>query len=149
MITFITNNIAIGNSSDARNAKNRTFENTTDYFDSILNVAIDLDIEDGFKWRHKVGLLDGPGNHPYTFISAVILLAALSHDGRRVLIHCHEGKSRSVMVASTYLSIVEGVDFDDKLKQVMDLRGVDVKRPALYELSIATISTISSLINNH
>lgn len=133
MITWITNNIAIGNSSDARTADKNIFN-------YVLNVAIDLDIADDFRWRHKIGLLDGPGNHPAIFRAIIELLVALTTENKRVLVHCHEGKSRSVMVVSTYVSILKQEPLENVLKTVMQARGVDTYRPALYDLAKLILS---------
>lgn len=126
MITWITDEIAIGNSEDARNADNKMFNAT-------LNVAIDLDIADDFRWRHKVGLLDGPGNSPMTFMAAVLLLEALVKQEKRILVHCHEGKSRSVMVVATWLKRRGYTSLDEGLKAIMPLRKVNEYRTALKE----------------
>lgn len=139
MITYILDNVAIGNSQDSKNVKN-------EQFDSVLNVAIDLDIKDEFKWRHKVGLLDGPGNHPDMMVAAVLALHALVNSGKRVLVHCHAGKSRSVMITSLYVSIAKNIDFDTVLKQVMAHRGVDVYQPALYELAKIVYPVLAELL---
>lgn len=139
MITYILDNVAIGNSQDSNSVKNGQF-------DAILNVAIDLDIKDEFKWRHKIGLLDGPGNHPDMMIAAVLVLHALVNSGKRVLVHCHAGKSRSVMITSLYVSIAKNLDFDTVLKQVMAQRGVDVYQPALYELAKIVHPVLTELL---
>lgn len=139
MITYITDEVAIGNSQDAINADNKQF-------DAVLCVAIDFDIMDGFKWRHKVGLLDGPGNDPLTFASAVILLHSLVRRGKRVLVHCHEGKSRSVMVVSAWICARGLGSLDEVLEVVMKLRSVDQYRPALKELAQVSYPWIKSAI---
>jgi len=142
MITFVTPRLAIGSASDARNSNNSQF-------DAILNVAIDLDVEDSFKWRHKVGLLDGPGNSPLIFMSAVLLLYSLLKEGKRVLVHCHEGKSRSVMVAAT-LFVIEGRDtLDEALDQIMPKRGVDIYRKPLYDMAESVIPLIKELVKDN
>jgi protein-tyrosine phosphatase len=138
MITYITDEVAIGNSQDSTHADNKQF-------DAVLNVAIDFDIMDGFKWRHKVGLLDGPGNDPLMFASAVILLHSLVRRGKKVLVHCHEGKSRSVMVVAAWMW-ARGYEFDATLEQIMKVRGVDQYRPALRELAVSTHALVKSAI---
>lgn len=129
MITKITDQVSIGDAEDARLASNRDF-------DAILNVAIDFDWRDDFKWRHKVGLFDGPGNHPATFFAAVVLLESLVKSGKRVLVHCHGGKSRSVMVVAAWLTIQDPSSIlDAHLNNVMVTRKVTVYRTELYALA--------------
>jgi hypothetical protein len=72
MITMITDKIGIGDSSDGNQ--------TPKIFDAVLNVAVDLDIplNGGNVYRHKVGLLDGPGNDDALLLSAVMVLHALN-----------------------------------------------------------------------
>jgi protein-tyrosine phosphatase len=139
MITQITPQVSIGDSQDATSI-------TNDKFDCALNVAIDLDIGDTNIKRHKVGLLDGPGNDPALFISAVIVLYSLAKSGKRILIHCHEGKSRSVMVCSAFLAVQELTTLDDALAKIMPLRKVDIYRPALYAMAQSTIPIIKDMI---
>lgn len=139
MITYITDEIAIGNSSDARQI-------TYKQFDATLNVAIDLDIEDGFKYRHKIGLLDGPGNDPLTFLAAVLMLHSLMRQNKRILVHCHEGKSRSVMITATYIASMGYTSLDDALKQIMAQRNVDIYRPALYDIAKETLPKLKEIL---
>jgi protein-tyrosine phosphatase len=138
MITQVTPTVAVGNSTDAKEAKQERF-------DAILNVAIDLDIKDEFRWRHKVGLVDGPGNDTLTFMSAVLLLYSLVRSKKRVLVHCHEGKSRSVMVCACFVSITEGISLDEVLKKLMPERGVDIYRPELYKIASSIIPLVKNL----
>lgn len=140
MITMITDRICIGDSQDGRQVDT--------VIDSVLNVAIDLDIPltQGNVYRHKVGLLDGPGNDDALLLSAVMVLHALNKRHNRVLVHCHEGKSRSVMVVSAYVAIVGGMEFDKVLKDIMAARGVSEYRPALYQQMVNLIPTLRRLI---
>jgi protein-tyrosine phosphatase len=137
---MITDTIGIGDSSDSRQPPSAC--------DAILNVAVDLDIPmtQGNVHRHKVGLVDGPGNDDFILLSAVLVLHALSRKYRRILVHCHEGKSRSVMVVSAYVSVITGMEFDKVLKDVMNARGVTDYRPALYQQFVQLIPTIRRLI---
>lgn len=137
---MITDIIGIGDSSDGRQPPSAC--------DASLNVAIDLDIplSGGNLHRHKIGLVDGPGNDEFTLIAAVLMLHSLNRKYRRVLVHCHEGKSRSVMVVSAYVSIIGGMEFDTVLRDVMKARGVTDYRPALYKQFVQLIPTIGRLI---
>jgi protein-tyrosine phosphatase len=137
---MITDRIGIGDSSDGRQVLS--------VIDAVLNVAVDLDIPptQGKVYRHKVGLLDGPGNDDALLLAAVMVLHALNKRHNRVLVHCHEGKSRSVMVVAVYVSIVGGMEFEKTLKEIMAACGVSEYRPVLYQQYQQLIPTLRRLI---
>jgi protein-tyrosine phosphatase len=137
---MITDRIGIGDASDGRQVPSS--------IDGVLNVAVDLDVPltQGNVYRHKVGLLDGPGNDDALLLSAVMVLHALNKRHNRVLVHCQSGSSRSVMVVSAYVSIVGGMEFDKVLKDIMKARGVEDYRPALYAQYVQLIPTLRRLI---
>ncbi len=137
---MITDKIGIGDAQDGRQLPSAV--------DATLNVAIDLDIplSGGNAHRHKVGLLDGPGNDEFTLLSAVLMLHSLNRKYRRILVHCQSGSSRSVMVTAAYVSIVGGMEFDRVLKDIMNARNVSEYRPALYQQYIQLIPTLRRLI---
>jgi protein-tyrosine phosphatase len=99
----IRNNIFIGNSHDAQHEKEAL---KAAGVTAILNVAWDLTnkttTHNEFKMC-KVGLVDGDGNNPLIATCAVMVLKGLLEDGHTVLVHCHEGKSRSVAVVAALL----------------------------------------------
>lgn len=134
MSNQITEKIWVGNSQDSLFAKQEDF-------DAILNVAIDLDINTTFKYRHKVGLIDGPGNDRSMFIAAVMCLHGLHQksSNKRILVHCHAGMSRSVMVVSVYRHAFLGEDFEVALADTMKKRGVEFHRGALKDLALECI----------
>ena len=139
MITPITEQVAIGDSMDARRADNHRF-------DAVLCVAIDFDWQDGFKWRHKIGLLDGAGNNPLTFFAATLLLESLVRSGKKVLVHCGAGMSRSVMVVAAWLTMRgPGTTLDINLHNVMAVRGVNAYRQELYVLAEAALQLLKQL----
>ena len=140
MITMITDRICVGDASDARQPPS--------IIEGILNVAIDLDVPltQGNVHRHKVGLVDGPGNDDMLLISACLTLHALNKRYTRVLVHCQEGTSRSVMVVSAYVSIIGGMEFDRVLNDIMKSRNVTDYRPALYKQYINLIPIMRRLI---
>lgn len=113
----------IGNSQDAKN--NSELEKNS--IRSVFNVAWDLDyrVLPGII-PVKVGLFDGPGNRESTFALAVNTLVALKKMGP-VMIHCHEGVSRSPTVAAAYL--VENVNGITTLVDAFEL--IASKRPII------------------
>jgi protein-tyrosine phosphatase len=147
MITQVTPQIYIGNAFDARKASSKMF-------DATLNVAVDLDIEDKIEddtqcvhlRRHKVGLMDGPGNNPLQMVSALILLHSLISNGNRVLVHCQAGMSRSVMTCAAYLSLVGISSLDDVLSKIMSLRKVDAYSVAMYNLAQSAVPIAKQVI---
>ncbi len=89
----------IGNAGDARSSALLRKEG----FTAVLNVATDLvsppDID---PIRFKVGLTDGPSNSLSSYEAAADLLDYLLSHGHKVLLHCHEGRSRSAAVAALW-----------------------------------------------
>lgn len=137
---MITDRICIGDDSDARQPDSA--------IDCSLNTAIDLDIplSGGNLHRHKVGLIDGPGNDEFTLLSAVLMLHSLNRKYRRILTHCQDGKSRSVMVVAAYISIVGNMEFEKVLNDIMKARGATEYRPDLKQQYIQLLPTIKRLI---
>lgn len=128
MIQF-AENLWVGSSTDGQYAD----------VDAVLNVAKDLHIRRGWPdiQYAQVGLVDGPGNLPASYHAAVLTLAAMVKTGKRVLVHCHEGKSRSAAVVIMYLSATAGrnwpgdyaVGWDGWLKLLRVYTGVDLPEP--------------------
>ena len=100
----VSRNIYVGNSSDSRYLLDGTGINPNG-ITAVLNVAQDLDLvnKSDLKYLH-VKLIDGPGNSEETFSQAVAALHQLLADGHTVLVHCHEGISRSPTVVATVLA---------------------------------------------
>lgn len=108
-MTKITDCLWIGNSKDATDA-NLPAEG----INAMLNVAHDLQGKRG--WTDNIvyaqcGLIDGPGNHIATYHAAILMLAALVADGKRVLVCCHNG-GRSLAVVLCYLNLTGGRGWD-------------------------------------
>ena len=100
----ITDRIWIGNSKDEQLLQ---FDNHPNI--AILNVAQDLQGTKG--WKNKieymqVGLIDGPGNEPVGYYTAVLALATLLKRSK-VIVCCHSG-SRSLAVVIMYRDVVAG-----------------------------------------
>jgi hypothetical protein len=120
---------------------------------AVLNVAWDLDISypsaaydrDGWHLKiqyHKVGLVDGLGNEMMSLASAVYFLNQLLTPRiledkdkntfppvQNVLVHCHAGNSRSVVVTALYLfykhsNLPQFKNFTATLEFVKEKRGI-------------------------
>jgi protein-tyrosine phosphatase len=134
---FITEQIAIGNRHEAADLELLLASR----INAVLNLAYDLDVSyiraeapHDYRYQieyHKVGLIDGPGNHPTALIAAVYTLDALLQRNRTVLVHCHAGVSRSSTVVAVYLAHKNSLGFDEALAQVRQKRWQVNPNPAL------------------
>ncbi len=115
MIQF-THNLWVGNSNDAMIAD----------VGCILNVAKDLRGVHGWpKVQYiQVGLVDGPGNPHHLYYAAVMALDTLMNTGNKVLVHCHEGKSRSVTVALMYMNLTYQRTLSELIEIVEERTGI-------------------------
>ena len=114
----ITDQIYLGSSADGLHRKPQL---KAAGITAILNVARDLTntttTHKEFEMYH-VGIMDGGGNNVAIAIAAHTVLRALLSDGHKVLVHCHEGKSRSAGLVACQLvytgqfdSMEEAIDF--------------------------------------
>lgn len=102
----ITDKVWIGNSADEEYVTQADL--TYHGIGAILNVARDMVSTRG--WNHglevmHVGLVDGPGNIPVTYVAAVLALRSLVQR-HNVLVCCHSS-SRSLAVVIMYLSMTQ------------------------------------------
>ncbi len=63
-------------------------------------------------------LIDGEGNDLRVFERAVSTLERMVVDHGQVLIHCHAGRSRSVVIAAGYIMRTRGIEPEDALMYV-------------------------------
>ena len=102
-MTFITETIAIGNFVDAENRAAREAAGIR----SILCLnghfydckPADCGVEGLTCFNFK----DGPGNDPWLFDRAVKIVGEYALKHPKLLVHCHAGRSRSVMVVASHL----------------------------------------------
>lgn len=90
----------------------------------------------GFEWR-RVDLFDGPGNDLSSIYEAVDHLAHLHETAPNVLVHCREGKSRSVLIASLYLARRRRIVFEDAYHVVKASRTVAAMDPRLWAIGMS------------
>ncbi len=149
MITQVTPQIFVGDAQDAREAVNGDF-------DSTLNVAIDLDIEDKYDdvhirrlRRNKVGLVDGHGNPPLKMVAALVLLHTIVQSGIKVLVHCNAGQSRSVMITAMYCDIAGIASFNEALPKIMEQRKVSICRSDLYATATIALPIAKKIVTEY
>jgi len=115
---WITDHIAIGNFLEAQDTDLLQKHSIR----SILGLIRTLQSSDatrlGLQRIEVVPLQDGPGNEPRTFLRAIELLEELVVQASPVLVHCHAGRSRSVVVVAGYLMKSMRIDADEALKMV-------------------------------
>jgi protein-tyrosine phosphatase len=95
---FITDQIAIGNYLDAAR------DTLAREVDAILCLRGDCACEA----RDDIDVLylplnDGPGNRREKVDQALRFVDEVVRAGRRILVHCHAGRSRSVVIVARYL----------------------------------------------
>ena len=78
-------------------------------------------------------LLDGMGNNPKAFALSIDELVKLVREHSPVLVHCHAGRSRSIVAVAAYLMKTEGYSPDVALKLVKKQRSA-VLQPGLKDL---------------
>ena len=113
---WITDRIAIGNFLDVEQAHGQV--------DHILCLKPDCCAERTGVETTCIPLIDGPGNAPALYRRAVADLRKAVAAGKRVLVHCHAGKSRSVCVVARYLMESEGLAREEALSRIAEKREV-------------------------
>jgi protein-tyrosine phosphatase len=99
--------------------------------DAILNVARDLHNSRGWPTVEyaQVGLADGPGNHLTLYHAAVMTLHEMTRRHARVLVHCHEGRSRSLAVAMMLLNVWADFGWDGWMERLRERVDFELKEP--------------------
>ena len=122
---WITDQLAIGNFVDA--------ESLPDGIDAVLCLR-----EDCCDGRTDVDalslpLLDGPGNDPRDIEDALDFIHEVVTSGQRILVHCHAGRSRSVVVVARYLMQSKGLTAQAALDLIASRRDIYLS-PGIDEL---------------
>lgn len=88
----------------------------------ILNVADDAP-EPSHSRRIlyiHAGLTDGPGNSIHEYYNAIVSLDFLRKSYSSILVHCHEGRSRSCFVVACYLANYLGKSYLEVKKEMKE-----------------------------
>ncbi len=132
-MNWITKNIAIGNYLDAKNVQLLKEEKIKAILSLDGSTEISNTSDLGVKKIETYRLIDGAGNDLRIFQRAVDELERLVEKYKKVLVHCHAGKSRSVVITAGYLMKVKHLEADEALAKVTALRKSQVS-PELVDL---------------
>ena len=125
-VDWITEEIAIGNFIDAQDADLILREKIASALSLDASLHRKKPSELGLKRIEVVNLEDGPGNHPRSFIQAVAYLDELVCDFPPVLVQCHAGRSRSVVVVAGHLMRSKSLSAEEAIAFVASKRDVAV-----------------------
>jgi predicted protein tyrosine phosphatase len=102
-MTFITDTIAIGNFIDAEDRATREAAGIRSILclNGLLQGCKPADC--GVEALTCFNLTDGSGNDPWIFDRAVKIVSHYALQHPKLLVHCHAGRSRSVMVVACHL----------------------------------------------
>jgi protein-tyrosine phosphatase len=125
-VDWITDDIAIGNYLDVLDIELIRREK--------IRSALSLDdtmhgkkrSESGLQRIEVVQLEDAPGNDPRLYRLAVEYLTELVRETPPVLVQCHAGRSRSVVVVAGYLVTARGLTQEEALALVASKRDIAV-----------------------
>jgi protein-tyrosine phosphatase len=120
-MTEIFNNLYVASIEEAFD------ENIIKNVKSILNVASDLNIperaEHNYLW---CGIEDDTSTDNMLYIVEPCLEFIHKNIDKGVLIHCLEGKSRSVCIAILYLKLYQKINIDDSICLLKTKRNIDI-----------------------
>ena len=71
-----------------------------------------------------IPLIDGPGNDPRRVQQAIGFIADVVDAGDNVLVHCHAGRSRSVVIVARYLMERQGMTASGALASIAAKRAI-------------------------
>ena len=99
-MNYIIDNIFIGNITDAQDD---AFLKSLKINVSI-NCANDLEFECDTEIKENFDLIDGPAPQRNTLYQAINKLEDYVKDNRNILLYCHDGLGRSVIVVAGFLA---------------------------------------------
>ncbi len=137
----ITDHLFIGSLDDAFN---------DEFLDSnaitcIVNVASELNIPERIRHQYLwLGVDDDSEKDDITSIlpKTIDYIKSKINSGHNALIHCLEGKSRSVCVGLAYLSLTECIDPLNAIKKIQLSRACANPWPRYLEQTILYITTL-------
>lgn len=117
-IDAIDEKIGVGDSESHKNARHLGYS-------AILNLAKEVNYEppEGVEYR-KVPLTDDGNNRCSRIEEAVEALDELVKEGKKVLVHCRSGVSRSPSIVAAYFEQHEGWTLDSAIQAIKQKRPI-------------------------
>ena len=127
-MNWITDTIAIGNYLDAQDQDMLVREGVQSILglDGKLRGRTPADC--GVAALTVFDLKDGPGNDPGIFRHAVRAVQTLSRQHPKLLVHCHAGRSRSVIVVAAHLMQLHRWTPAQAIRHIAERREIEVSR---------------------
>lgn len=132
-MNWVTDTIAIGNLRDVKNTdllKEHGIVGVLGLIDALKDTEPE---ELGVEEIEVVPLIDGAGNVPDHFFLALRRLEELVAYASPVLVHCHAGRSRSVIVVAAYLMKHEHLSATEAIQLIASKREIYLT-PGIREL---------------
>ena len=123
-MTFITDTIAIGDCNDAEDLSLLRSVGVRSIVSLNGQLLRRTPESAGVEALHAVNLWDGPGNDPAVFDAALSALGCFADNYPSVLVHCHMGRSRSVILVAAWLMLTQGMDAEDAIDFIAARREV-------------------------
>lgn len=130
---WINEQIAIGNYLDAQDKDLLHSQGIRSALSLDGTLTVGSAQSMGLEIVETYRLIDGPGNDRRVFQFAVDALAKLVRIRPPVLVQCHAGRSRSVVVVAAYFSMVQGMDPDAAIALIATKRDILIT-PGLEEI---------------
>lgn len=135
---FITSQLAVGSRQDAENSAALAAHG----IDTLLSLA-PLARPVGVARQYSLALPDRVALPGSLIDEACNFLLDQTARGRRVLVHCEMGVSRSPAIAAAYLHLAQGVDLSQALRSVRAARPVAEPHPALIASLFSHFGTLA------
>lgn len=127
-LNWITDCVAIGNYHEVRDAALLSGNGLRSVL-SLDGTLSEYDPEDlGLEDILVIRLEDGPGNNLDTFHKAVIGLSELVTNSPPVLVQCHAGRSRSVVVVAGYLMQSLNITPEHAIAMIASKREINISQ---------------------
>jgi protein-tyrosine phosphatase len=97
--------------------------------------------ETGDITRIDIPMVDGPQNSYQAFAEAVETVIEQCENGRRVLIHCSAGSSRSPSVAAAVITRLSGTTLNEVFNQIIEQRPETDPHDALVRQAINCLNS--------
>lgn len=121
---WITESIAIGNYLDAQDEELRRSQGIRSMICLNGRLTGVNASELGLDALQNYSFHDGPGNDPAIFQRAVEAVGWFAKSYPKLLVQCHAGRSRSVVLVTAHLMLAEGWSADEALDFVASKREI-------------------------